>query len=109
MGQDQSMAFANDTISGEQYRAHQVSRQDIIRRAFQKCVVPLNGGAGDKNGLGLDSGERACVEEFALLYSAYGKNGFAQFSQLYEQYQRDMFEKARVEMMTQQARKELSR
>ncbi|KAG8342955.1 hypothetical protein ERJ75_001426000 [Trypanosoma vivax] len=109
MGLDQSVALANDTIQGEQYRAHQTARQNAVSRAFQKCVaLPAKSNAVSGEG-GLSSEERACVEEFALLYGAYAKNGFAQFSQLYEQHQRDMYEKARMEMMAQQARKELKK
>nr|CCC90218.1 conserved hypothetical protein [Trypanosoma congolense IL3000] len=107
MGQDQSVALATDTIQGEQYRGFQLSQQNIVHRAFQKCVAPSSDISGGKGGMELDNEERACVEEFAFLYSAYAKNSFAQFSQLYEQNLRDMYEMARMEAAARQARKDL--
>ncbi|KAF8276907.1 hypothetical protein TcG_05496 [Trypanosoma cruzi] len=104
MGQSNSWALASDTIKGEQYRAYHAARQNIVHRAFQKCVAPSSTEVSDFN---LTKDEQTCVEEFALLYAAFAKNGFAQLSQLYEQHQREMYEKARLEMMAQQARKEL--
>ncbi|ORC93502.1 uncharacterized protein TM35_000013790 [Trypanosoma theileri] len=104
MGQGSSAGLVSDTVKGEQYRAHHSARQRIVHRAFHKCVTPSSTAESDFH---LNAEEQTCVEEFALLYAAFAKNGFAQFSQLYEQHQRDMYEKARMEMMTQQARKEL--
>ncbi|KEG14363.1 hypothetical protein DQ04_00501030 [Trypanosoma grayi] len=104
MGQSNSVALASDTIRGEQQRAYHTARQKVVHRAFQKCVAPSSTSTGE---LQLTADEQTCVEEFALMYASYAKNGIAQFSQLYEQHQRDMYEKARLEMMAQQARKDL--
>ncbi|GET92188.1 hypothetical protein, conserved [Leishmania tarentolae] len=105
MGQSNGAALAKDTITAEQFLKYQEARHRITHRAFVKCVVPSSKGKDD--GYDLTPEERMCVEEFAILYAGFAKKEFLHFSSLYEQYQRDQFEKMRLEMMQQQARKDI--
>ncbi|KAK7197478.1 hypothetical protein NESM_000697300 [Novymonas esmeraldas] len=105
MGQSNGAALAKDTITAEQFLKYQEARHRIVHRAFVKCVVPSSKGKDD--GYDLTPEERLCVEEYAILYAGYAKREFLHFSSLYEQYQRDMYEKARIEMMRQTARKDM--
>ncbi|KPI85586.1 hypothetical protein ABL78_5361 [Leptomonas seymouri] len=107
MGQGSSVGLTKDTIQSEQFLKYQAARHDIVHRAFMKCVVPSSKGKDD--GYNLTPQERMCVEEFAILYSGFAKKGFMHFSTLYEQHQRDMYERARLEYMQQQARQDIQR
>lgn len=107
MGQGRAVGLAKDTITSEQYLKYQEARHRVVHRAFQKCVVPSSKGKDDPYDLTQE--ERNCVEEFALMYSSFAQKGFLQFTGLYEQHQKDMYERARLEYMQQQARKDLQR
>ncbi|KPA82122.1 putative mitochondrial hypothetical protein [Leptomonas pyrrhocoris] len=107
MGQGNGTALAKDTLQAEQFLKYQEARHAIVHRAFVKCVVPSSTGKDD--GYDLSPEERMCVEEFAILYAGFAKKGFIHFSTLYEQHQRDVYERARLEYMQQQARQEIQR
>lgn len=101
------MALAKDTFQAEQFLQYNEARHRIVHRAFAKCVAPSS--KGKEDGYDLSPEERMCVEEFAILYAGFAKKGFLQFSGLYEQHQRDMQEKARLEYMQMQARHDINR
>ncbi|KAG5468176.1 hypothetical protein LSCM1_02152 [Leishmania martiniquensis] len=105
MGQSNGAALAKDTVSAEQFLKYQEARHRMVHRAFMKCIAPSSKGKDD--GYDLTPEERMCVEEFAILYAGFAKKEFLHFSSLYEQYQRDQLEKMRLEMMQQQARKDI--
>ncbi|CAJ1005137.1 hypothetical protein Q4I28_000453 [Leishmania naiffi] len=105
MGQSNGAALAKDTAAAEQFLKYHEARHRVVHRAFVKCVVPSSKGKDD--GYDLTPEERLCVEEFAILYAGFAKREFLHFTSLYEQYQRDQFEKMRLEMMQQQARKDI--
>ncbi|CCW60527.1 unnamed protein product [Phytomonas sp. EM1] len=106
MGQG-SIGLVRDTITAEQFLKYQEANHRMVHRAFQKCVAPTSKGRVDI--FDLADEERNCVEEFALLYAAFAKKSFLHFNSLYEQHQRDMYEKARLEYMQQQARQDLKK
>ncbi|CCW67594.1 unnamed protein product [Phytomonas sp. Hart1] len=106
MGQG-SIGLVRDTITAEQFLNNQKANHRIVHRAFQKCVVPTS--KGKNEGFDLTEEERNCVEEFAFLYAAFAKKNFLHFTSLYEQHQREMYEKARLEYMQQQARQDLKK
>jgi hypothetical protein len=107
MGQRNGVELAKDTFQSEQFLKYQEARHRIVHRAFVKCVVPSSKGKDD--GYNLTPEERMCVEEFALLYAGFAKKSFLYYSSLYEQHQRDMYEKARLEYMQHQARQNIQR
>lgn len=107
MGQANGMALMLDTISSEQFLEYQTARHKMVHRAFVKCVVPTSTGKDD--GYDLTKEEQMCVEEFALLYAGFAKKSFLQFGSLYQQHQRDLMEKQRLEYMQMMARQDLQK
>lgn len=110
MGQNASVGFAQDTITSEQFLSAQQSRHRFVQRAFQKCCSDDDDDASTADDrFDLSVTERNCITEYALLYASYANKTMSQFSNLYEQHQRDLMVKARTEYMRQQARQDLSK
>lgn len=114
MGQGQSVQLTRDTIVADQYLAYCDAKQEMVNKMYQKCVgdaarTTNKGEGGDDSSRHLTTQERACVEEYAMQYTMFVKSGFTQFAGLYESHQRDMYEKARMAAMAQQARSDIGR
>lgn len=103
MGQGQGTVHTRDTITGEQFRAYFDFRQRCVNTIFEKCVLSKD--VGKDSDFELSQSELQCVEEYAALHAAYIKGGFQQINQLYEQHQRDMYERARMEQAQAQGRR----
>ncbi|CUG06426.1 Hypothetical protein, putative [Bodo saltans] len=103
MGQGQGTQLTRDTITGEQFRAYFDFRQRCVNNIFQKCIIPQE--VNKEADFELSQTELQCVEEYAALHAAFIKGGFQQITQLYEQHQRDMYERARMEQMQAQGRR----
>mmetsp|Transcript_62927 Transcript_62927/g.73220 ORF Transcript_62927/g.73220 Transcript_62927/m.73220 type:complete len:108 (+) Transcript_62927:48-371(+) len=103
MGQGASAQHTVDTIQGEQLRQYCDNKQQIVNRAFTKCVDNVDSNSQHE----LTSDERQCTDEYVTLYAGFLKSSFTQFMHLYEVHQRDMYEKARYEAMQAQARSDL--
>jgi hypothetical protein len=98
MGQGPSVGYIRDLVNSEAYRADCAYAERVSGLAFDKCI--------DKAKVGNEhlpsKEESACVDEYTLLFTASLRNGVGQFNQLYEQYQREMYEKARVDQLNAQ-------
>lgn len=107
MGQGPSADFAKSTFALDQYRMEQVGKMHVVGLAFDKCVVRPDAETGapsrgldatfDSHSLAKD--EKACVEEYALLYKQFLQSAGPQIHREYEQMGREMMEKARQEQM----------
>ena len=107
MGQGQSVQLTRDTIVADQYLAYCDAKQRMVNKMYQKCVG--DSAVNSEESRHLSAQERACVEEYSLQYTMFVKSGFSQFAGLYESHQRDMYEKARMQAMAQQARSDIGK
>ena len=105
MGQGPSAQFVKETIQGDQYRAFCDVSERTVGKAFEKCVEPIT--AESEHDLSAD--EQTCVEEYTMLFTHFTKTSFAQYQSLYENHQREMYEKARMEQMQLQSRSDIKK